>query len=77
MESLKIYRITEKYVRFLNTVDSRVQYNKGVRRPYVGIVLTVGSYRYFVPMESPKPNRRLYISCPLQAVGMEFSDLTI
>lgn len=29
MESLKIYRITEKYVRFLNTVDSRVQYNKG------------------------------------------------
>ncbi len=41
MESLKIYRITEKYVCFLNTVDSRVQYNKGARRPYVGIVLTV------------------------------------
>ena len=58
MESLKIYRITEKYVRFLNTVDSRVQYNKGARRPYVGIVLTVGSYRYFVPMESPKPNHK-------------------
>ena len=28
MDSLKIYRITEKYVRFLNTVDSRVQYNR-------------------------------------------------
>lgn len=58
MESLKIYRISEKYVRFLNKVDSRVQYNKGTRRPYVGVVLTVGSYRYFVPMESPKPNHK-------------------
>lgn len=35
-----------------------VQYNKGARRPYVGIVLTVGSYRYFVPMESPKDNHK-------------------
>lgn len=39
-------------------MDKRVQYNKGTRRPYVGVVLTVGSYRYFVPMESPKPNHK-------------------
>lgn len=56
METLRIYRISDHYVRFLHDTDNRVQFNKGNRRPYVGIVLTVGQYRYFVPMESPKPN---------------------
>ena len=56
MEQLKIYRIDDKYVRYLRSRDERVQDNKGRRRPYVGVVLYVGSYRYFVPMESPKPN---------------------
>jgi len=56
MENLRIYRIEDKYVRYLRTKDSRVQDNKNRRRPYVGVVLYVGDYRYFVPMESPKPN---------------------
>ena len=56
MESLKIYRIQEKYIRFLQSRDNRVPYNKRSSRPYVGVVLHVGSYQYFVPMESPKPN---------------------
>lgn len=56
MESLRIYRVKDKYIRFLHSRDERVQWNKGARRPYVGVVLYVGSYRYFVPMESPKPN---------------------
>lgn len=56
MESLKIYRVSDHYVRFLSGLDPRVPHNKGNRRPYVGVVLLVGAYRYFVPMESPKPN---------------------
>lgn len=56
MEKLSIYRISDKYIRFLHTCDNRVQFNKDSRRPYVGVVLFVGEYRYFVPMESPKPN---------------------
>lgn len=56
MASLRIYRIDDKYIRFLKSRDYRVQSNKNKRRPYVGVVLFVGSYQYFVPMESPKPN---------------------
>ena len=56
MEPLRIYRVKDKYIRFLRSRDSRVLYNKNHSRPYVGIVLHVGSYQYFVPMESPKPN---------------------
>lgn len=56
MESLRLYRISDQYIRFLKSRDSRVQDNKNRRRPYVGVVLVVGEFRYFVPMESPKPN---------------------
>lgn len=58
MEKLKIYKVNDKYIRYLRGADKRVQYNKDARRPYVGVVLHVGSYRYFVPMESPKPNHK-------------------
>lgn len=56
MEPLRIYRIEDKYIRFMRSRDSRVQDNKNRHRPYVGVVLYVGNFRYFVPMESPKPN---------------------
>lgn len=56
MESLRIYRISDHYIRYLNSWEPKVQYNKGARRPYVGIVFSFGGFKYFVPMESPKPN---------------------
>ena len=56
MLGLRIYRISDKYIRFLKSRDEKVQDNKDKKRPYVGIVLKVGSYQYFVPLESPKPN---------------------
>lgn len=56
MEKLRLFHIKEGYVDFLHKADSRVQMNKGEHRPYVGIVLTVGEYDYYVPLESPKPN---------------------
>ncbi len=56
MEKLRLYHIREGYVEFLHKADSRVQLNKGEHRPYVGIVMTIGEYEYYVPLESPKPN---------------------
>jgi len=58
MASLRIYRIQDKYIRYLKSRDSKVQDNKDKRRPYVGVVLKVGSYQYFVPLESPKPGHQ-------------------
>lgn len=56
MEPLRIYHVSDNYIRFLRSRDEKVQYNKGARRPYVGIVFSFGRFKYFVPMESPKPN---------------------
>lgn len=56
LEKLRIYRIRDGYIQFLHERDRRVQYNKGERRPYLGVVLEINGHQYFVPMESPKPN---------------------
>lgn len=56
MGKLRFYHIRDGYIEHLHKLDYRVQLNKGQRRPYVGIVLQIGSYDYYVPLESPKPN---------------------
>lgn len=56
MEQLRIYRISEHYIKYMHSKDRKVQFNKGTRRPYVGVVFSFGGFKYFVPMESPKPN---------------------
>lgn len=56
MENLRIYKVKDGYIRYLHSRDPKVQYNKGAQRPYVGVVLKVGRFSYFVPMESPKLN---------------------
>lgn len=58
MSKLRFYRIHEGYIEFLHSIDNRVQFNKGERRPYVGVVLTIGEHEYYVPLESPKPNHK-------------------
>lgn len=56
MGKLRFYHIRDGYIDFLHKLDKRVQMNKGQHRPYVGIVLKIGEYDYYVPLESPKPN---------------------
>lgn len=56
MGKFRFYHVREGYIEFLHKIDNRVQINKGERRPYVGIVLSVAGYDYYVPLESPKPN---------------------
>lgn len=56
MGYLKFYHIKEEYIAYLHRTDRRVQFNKGERRPYVGVVLKVNGQNYYVPLESPKPN---------------------
>ncbi len=56
MGKFRFYHIREDYIEYLHTIDYRVQMNKGERRPYIGVVLTLGEHEYYVPLESPKPN---------------------
>ncbi len=58
MENLRIYKVEDKYIRYLYSRDSKVQYNKNARRPYVGVVFDFGGFKYFAPLESPKNNHK-------------------
>ena len=50
MENLKIYRVEDKYIRYLHSIDDKVQHNKNAKRPYFGVVFAFGGLNYFVPM---------------------------
>ena len=54
LENLYICHISEPYINYLHSFDYRVPFNKGQRRPYVGVVLRIGPYQYFVPHGIPE-----------------------
>ncbi len=56
LDKLKLYKISENYIHFLREIDPiNVKFNKGERRPYVGVVFTIHQLSYFAPLASPKP----------------------
>lgn len=62
MENLRLYKISDHYVHYLHSRDNKVPYNKGAKRPYVGIVFSFGGFNYYVPManhEKIKPGKHI------------------
>lgn len=58
MEDFKLYSVSDRYISYLrekfpnaysNKEDSRIH-----TRKYLGVVLQVGEYHYYIPMSSPK-----------------------
>ncbi len=64
MERLRLYRVNIDYIKYLYSYDNRVQYTPDKpdsytqRRPYLGIVLKIENYDYFVPLEHPRKQHR-------------------
>ena len=58
MENFKLYSVSDRYISYLrekfpnvysNKMDTRIH-----TRKYLGVVLRVGEYHYYIPMSSPK-----------------------
>ncbi len=67
MEELLFYTIDKNYIKYLSKFESNVSYNKeelGHSRPYLGIVLKIESYEYFVPLYSYKSHYQRYKNNP-------------
>ncbi|MCL2354603.1 MAG: type III toxin-antitoxin system ToxN/AbiQ family toxin [Oscillospiraceae bacterium] len=60
MERIKFYTIEDEYIRYLYKFDKKVPFNKGARRPYIGIILEINKHTYFAPLNSPKPAHNKY-----------------
>ena len=55
---LNLYSVSDKYIKYLMQFDNRIYDNKEdsriYKRKYVGVVLTINDFNYYVPMSSPK-----------------------
>ena len=58
MEKFKLYSVSDRYISYLREKFSNVYSNKMDTRihtrKYLGVVLQVGEYHYYIPMSSPK-----------------------
>lgn len=58
MHDMKIYSISDKYITYLREKNPNVYTNKiGSRthtRKYIGVVISIGDFKYYIPMSSPK-----------------------
>ena len=67
MEELLFYTVDKNYIKYLSEFENHVSYNKdeiGHSRPYLGIVLKIENYQYFVPLYSYKERYRKYKNNP-------------
>lgn len=46
--------LDDKYIKFLFSKDKHVMFNKGQRRPYLGVLFTYKGHKYYAPLSSPK-----------------------
>lgn len=55
---LNLYSISDNYIKYLRKFDDKIYDNKEKirthERKYLGIVLTVNEFNYYIPMSSPK-----------------------
>lgn len=55
---LNLYSISDKYINYLRQFDDKIYDNKEEirthERKYLGVVLTVNEFNYYIPMSSPK-----------------------
>lgn len=55
---LNLYSISDKYIKYLRKFDDKIYDNKEEirthKRKYLGVVLTVNDFNYYIPMSSPK-----------------------
>ena len=58
MDELRLYSVSDEYIAYLKNIDAHIYSNKEEHRThtrkYVGTVLEINSFQYFVPMSSPK-----------------------
>lgn len=57
---LFLYQIDPEYCRYLGREDPNISHNwqEKIRRPFVGIVLSIQGLQYFAPLTSPKSKHK-------------------
>lgn len=63
---LNLYSVSDKYINYLRQFDDKIYDNKEEirthERKYLGVVLTVNEFNYYIPMSSPENSDYIDIS---------------
>ena len=57
-ENLGLYNIDTDYLRYLNVIEPEVQFTQDKdyeQKPFLGILIAIDTYSYFIPLTSGKP----------------------
>ncbi|MBP6468223.1 MAG: type III toxin-antitoxin system ToxN/AbiQ family toxin [Fusobacteriaceae bacterium] len=55
---MKIVKVNDDFIEYLNKIDKKVSLNKQEKRPYIGICFSINDYDYFAPLTSPKSKHK-------------------
>lgn len=60
MQNLKIYEVNGKYINYLSQIQDHLFISDGSKRnrKYIGIVLVINNFKYFVPLSSFKDKHK-------------------
>lgn len=58
-EKLLFFRVTDRYIQFLQKIDSKIMNNRNENREriYLGILFTIGRHQYYAPITSYKEHK--------------------
>ncbi|MBR3739458.1 MAG: type III toxin-antitoxin system ToxN/AbiQ family toxin [Clostridia bacterium] len=62
-ENFGFYRIDSAYLKYLHNIDCEVQYTDEKdydKKPFIGILVLIGDYDYFIPLSSPKDKHKSF-----------------
>ena len=60
MKKLQWYIVNKKYIEYLKKFDNKIENidYKSNLKPFIGIVLKINNFDYYVPISSPKPKHK-------------------
>lgn len=62
---MQFYVVTDNYISHLKSVDTKVPNNYSAQKPFIGVVLEVGTIKYLAPLTSYKEKQDKLRSSPL------------
>ena len=57
-DNLGFYNVDTRYLQYLNTIEPEVQFTQEkdyTQKPFLGILVIIDTYTYFIPLTSGKP----------------------
>lgn len=70
-DNLGFYNVDTRYLQYLNTIEPEVQFTQEkdyTQKPFLGILVIIDTYTYFIPLTSGRPKHAKWKKCRSRAL---------